>query len=177
MLIFIFALQLELVAIFSNTPVPIPVLIPSYKKKNYKSIAASKTMIEALEREDSGVLLLMLGRWEEGRQIIDSSDSLFQESFSAAASNITIEGEKAQIEMIDKRYKEFHSRFEKPIVGTNKEGDINWYFDEVHTDFLEVKAAINKLMSMNDETMYSTSSGLRGKANRAIMPAVVALTL
>ena len=30
---------------------------------NYKSIDASKIMLEALEREDSGILLLLSGKW------------------------------------------------------------------------------------------------------------------
>ena len=34
---------------------------------NYKSINAGKMMIEALEREDSAVLLLFSGKWQQGR--------------------------------------------------------------------------------------------------------------
>lgn len=144
-------------------------------EENYKSIAASKTMIEALEREDSGVLLLMLGKWDEGRKIISSGDSLFQEGFNIAASNITIENEQSYIDSINRRYKEYQNMLAKPIVGTTKEGDINWYFREVHTAFLKVKSAVNDLMDINDDTMYSTASGLRNKANRAVMPAIVAI--
>lgn len=67
---------------------------------NYKSIDASKTMIEALEREDSGVLLLILGKWEEGRNIIDDADKQFQKAFNIASNNLTIEGESDYIDKI-----------------------------------------------------------------------------
>ena len=44
---------------------------------NYKSVNASKEMIEALEREDSGILMLLLGQWDEGRYTLTSADSVF----------------------------------------------------------------------------------------------------
>jgi len=142
---------------------------------NYKSIAAAKSMTEALEREDSGVLLLILGKWEEGRGIIESADEQFQKEFSIAANNITIDGESSYIETIQKKYDIYKNNWVKPIVGTSKEGDINWYFENVHKSFLDVKHSVTQLMDLNDKTMYSTASSLRNKANRAIMPAVVAI--
>lgn len=63
----------------------------------------------------------------------------------------------------------------KPIVGTAKEGDINWYFENLHKSFLEVKSSAVDLMDLNDKTMFSTASNLRNKANRALMPAVIAI--
>lgn len=142
---------------------------------NYKSIDAAKSMTDALEREDSGVLLLILGKWEEGRGIIQSADEQFRKEFEIAANNITIEGENEYIETIQKKYDAYKSNWIKPIVGTSKEGDINWYFENVHKSFLDVKHSVTQLMDLNDKTMYSTASSLRNKANRAIMPAVVAI--
>ena len=56
---------------------------------NYRSIEASKTLLEALEREDSGVLLLLHGNWKEGREVIEYGDSLFNESINIVENNIT----------------------------------------------------------------------------------------
>jgi HAMP domain-containing protein len=134
-------------------------------EENYKSINAAKTMIEALEREDSGVLLLILGKWEEGRHIISSADSLFKIAHSIAANNITIPNEKNFIDVIRIRYNEYKGLWERPIVDTEKEGNLNWYFEDVHND----------LMTLNDSTMFKTSSDLKNKANRAIMPGIVAI--
>lgn len=142
---------------------------------NYKSIDASKTMIEALEREDSGVLLLILGKWEEGRKIIDEADKQFQHAFNIASNNLTIEGEGDYIKKIREDYIVFKEIWEKPIVGTSKEGDINWYFENAHQAFLDVKFSVNELMSINDRTMFSTASSLREQANRALMPAIIAI--
>ena len=61
---------------------------------NYRSIKATEMMTEALERQDSGILLLLLGKWEEGRRILDSADNLFEKGYQIAENNLTIPGER-----------------------------------------------------------------------------------
>ncbi|MBU0754679.1 MAG: hypothetical protein KJ645_06035, partial [Planctomycetes bacterium] len=95
--------------------------------ENYRSIHAAKTMLEALEREDSGLLFLLLGKWDEGRSIINSADGSFAESYEIAVNNITIQGEKELLETIRSSYDTFKSLWIEPIVGTKKEGDLSWY--------------------------------------------------
>jgi len=142
---------------------------------NYKSISAAKVMIEALEREDSAVLLLMLGRWDEGRSIMDSADDLFQKGYKIAEKNLTIEGEKSYVDDIRTKYDSYRSLWMKPIVGTKHERDLDWYSKEVHNTFLEVKVSVEKLMTLNDQVMYQTASNLKQRAHRAIMPGIVAI--
>lgn len=142
---------------------------------NYKSIDASKSMLEALEREDSGVLLLLLGKWEQGRGIINSANNQFLEAFEIAANNITIDDEEKYVKKIEDSYKAYKEILDKPIVGTSKEGNINWYQENVHNIFLDVKSNVNALMHLNDKTMFATASNLREQANRAVMPALIAI--
>ena len=61
--------------------------LPEILDDNYQSINASKVMMEALEREDSAILLLLLGKWEEGRNILNSADSLFNDKLLFAEKN------------------------------------------------------------------------------------------
>ena len=142
---------------------------------NYKSISAAKTMIEALEREDSAVLLLMLGRWDEGRSIMDSADNLFRQGYKIAEKNLTIQGEKSHVDDIRTKYDSYRNLWMKPIVGTKHERDLDWYSREVHNAFLEVKISVEKLMHLNDRVMYQTASNLKDRAHRAIMPGIVAI--
>lgn len=144
-------------------------------KENYQSINAAQTMLEALERQDSAILLLLLGKWEEGRSILLSGDSLFIKGFEIAQNNLTIRGEKAYTDTIAARYRVYKNLWEKPIVSTYKEGNLDWYFDEVHQQFLTTKAAVNELMWLNNDTMYQTASRVEERANRAIMPGIVAM--
>lgn len=143
---------------------------------NYKSINAAKTMIEDLEREDSGVLLLLLGRLKEGRSIIDPADISFQKGLQIAEGNITIPGEKTLVEEVKSKYIAYKGQWTRPIVGTRQERNIDWYFNnEVHHGFLDVKTSLERLMTMNDQTMYSTASDLKNRAHRAVMPGIVAI--
>ncbi|MEE4198371.1 MAG: hypothetical protein V2I54_12060 [Bacteroidales bacterium] len=142
---------------------------------NYKSIDASNTMLEALEREDSGILLLILGKWEEGRKTIQQADSMFYAGFTIAKNNITIPHEDQYVKDIETKYKAFKNKWVKPIVGTQKEGDLEWYYENHHKAFIEVKNAVKDLMVLNHHTMYNTGSDLKKRAQRAVMPGIVAI--
>lgn len=149
--------------------------VQSLLDDNYKSIEASRTMIEALEREDSGVLLLLLGHWDQGRKTLKEADKLFNEGFNYARNNLTIPGEGEYVEKIEKDYLLFKEVWEKPIVGTKTEGDFIWYYNNSHKQFLQVKESVKELMEMNQVTMYKTGSDLKNRSQRAVMPGIVAI--
>src|SRR6056297_1991208 len=111
---------------------------------NYRSIEASKSMLEALEREDSGVLLLLHGNWKEGRDVLRYGDSLFNSSFHVVQNNITEQNEEAYIDTIKKRYSRYKSLWERPIADTDKENNLNWYYSESHEEFNAVKKAVKE---------------------------------
>lgn len=143
--------------------------------ENYKSIDASSKMIEALEREDIGIILLVLGDWNKGRTTIREADSAFLYYLNIAQNNVTIEGEEKYIAKIRTSYTEYKNIWIKPIVGTSKEGDIKWYYENHHLAFSNVKQAVKELMILNQKKMYETGSELKNRTNKAIMPGVVAV--
>lgn len=142
---------------------------------NYQSIHAAKVMKEAVEREDSAILLLLLGKWKEGRSIMNSADSLFNEKLEFASMNCTISGEVEHLKKIKQKYSTFKNLWERPIVDTGKEGNINWYFSEVHPMFLSVKESVNELINLNDKIMYETALELKNRSQRSIIPGIVAI--
>ncbi len=142
---------------------------------NYQSIYASKIMKESLEREDSAILLLLHGKWEQGRSILSSADSLFINKLKFAENNITVPGEKEFLRQIIKDYAEYKKLWERPIVDTEREGNIDWYSGSVHKAFLKVKSSVNELISLNEKRMYQTATDLGDRSNRAIMPGIVAM--
>jgi methyl-accepting chemotaxis protein len=142
---------------------------------NYKSIEATGTMLEALEREDSGILLLLMGKWEEGRKVISEGDDLFNNGFLSAESNLTIPNENKYVEKIGVDYGSYKMTWERPIVGTEKEGNFDWYYNESHLAFLQVKRSVKQLMELNQEAMYRTGTELKNRAQRAVMPGIVAI--
>jgi hypothetical protein len=143
--------------------------------ENYKSIHAAKKMNEALEREDSAILLLLLGKWQEGRRILNSADSLYLSNFTFAAKNITVPGEAAHLDTIQSSYAAYKSLWKRPIVDTEREGNLDWYFRDVHLAFMKAKTAVDKLINLNDQIMYRTATEIKNRSSRAIMPGIVAI--
>ncbi len=75
--------------------------------ENYRSINAAKEMIEALEREDSAILTLLLGIKEEGKNILFKADSVFNRNLLIAENNITVSGEAEIVTRIKSTYSEY----------------------------------------------------------------------
>ena len=142
---------------------------------NYKTIEACKSMLEAVEREDSGVLLLVSGHWKEGRNILEAADSMFYSAIIIAKNNITEENEDKYIEKIEESYLEYKAKWETPIVGTNKENNISWYFTDLHAAFIAVKFELEALMTLNQDSMYKEATQLKEQVYRAMMPGIVAI--
>ena len=149
--------------------------LQSLIEDNYKTIKAAKEMSEALEREDSGVLLLMMGEWEHGRQILDSADNTFKQAFEIVKNNVTETGEDKYIVNIRNKYEDYKKEWLLPVVGTAKQNDIVWYKTNIHQKFLDTKKAVNDLMILNEESMHDTASKIKDKAHRAIMPGIVSI--
>lgn len=143
--------------------------------ENYKSINAADTMLQSLEREDSGILLLMLGNLEEGTKTINAADAAFNQGYQIASNNVTIPGEGNYIKQINEKYKAYKNMWRRPIVDTKREGDLSWYLSTVHVVFLDLKTSINALKVLNEQTLYHTASDLKNRANRAVMPGTVAI--
>lgn len=144
-------------------------------EENYKSINAAKTMLDALDRGDTAVLLLLMGRSEEGGTIMASADSLFEQGFRIASNNITIPGERANVDTIRSKYDNYKDLLLQSIRNSAGEGGLNLYFETMHSASEDVKAALNDLMSLNDAVMFRTASDLIHKTHRATMPGTVAI--
>lgn len=142
---------------------------------NYKSIDAAKLMIEALEREDSGILLVLSEKRNEGISIIEAADSSFTKAYEIAQNNITIPGEKEYVGAIKTAYDDYKTLLRQSMAGTTHAGDLNWYFQEVHASFMKTRLAVESLMTLNDQEMYHTASNVESRAYRATMPGVIAI--
>jgi hypothetical protein len=149
--------------------------VESLLDDNYKSIIAAKKMIEALERQDSGLLLLISGERGEGRKMIEKADAELLSALDVAKNNLTIPNESDFIEDIESKYKTYMSIWADAVENPSGDYDVAWYFNHGHPAFQDAKTAVDRLMALNDETMYRTASNLRGRMHRIIMPGIVAI--
>ncbi len=142
---------------------------------NYKTIEATQTMVDALEREDSGILLVILDEVDSGRDIIHRADSAFMAAFAIAKNNITEEGEDLYVARIDSLYNIYKNHWRKPIQNLHNQEEVLVYQRDMHQSFLDVKLAVTELMTLNQRSMFDEASILKDKSHRALMPGIVAI--
>lgn len=138
-------------------------------RENYNSIIAAEHMIDAIERQDSGALILLLGFEEGGRQFREN-ELKFLEWFSRAKDNITIEGEAGIIARINDGYQEFlidYSSLEARERVSGGEAN-DFYHSTLLKSFLSVRDACAELRQINEDTMVKASNNARAVAQRAV---------
>jgi len=143
--------------------------------ENYQSIAAVKKMIEALEREDSGILLFLSGERTEGRQMIEKADTVFLSALKTAEDSCTSVSESNIVENIGLKYETYKALWTDSLSGTAENYGRNWYFENSHAAFQAVKTSADDLMALNETTIYQTASALRNRMHRIIMPGIIAI--
>ena len=73
-------------------------------QENYLSTLAAENMINDIERQDSGVLLILLDFKELGFKELQDGEVSFLQWLGRAKDNITVPGEKEVLEAIEKHY-------------------------------------------------------------------------
>ncbi|MBN2243776.1 MAG: MCP four helix bundle domain-containing protein [Acidobacteria bacterium] len=149
--------------------------VQSLLDDNYKSIIAGKKMVEALERQDSGLLLWISGEREEGRKMMEKADAEFQSALSVAKNNLTLPNEADFVEDIESRYRTYGALQAVPLQNPSGNFDMAWYFSHGHPAFQAAKTSVDVLTALNDEAMYRTASNLKNRMRRITMPGIVAI--
>ncbi|TDO89279.1 signal transduction histidine kinase [Halanaerobium saccharolyticum] len=145
--------------------------------ENYRSIKASDSMVESIERQDSALLLLLRSTEDQGQEIFRRNEKEFYTWLARAEDNITIEGEGEILEQINEKYFSFVSKFDKFY---NADEDQRWeiYNQELLPLFNEIKSDIRELRELNRQAMVEAQRDANSRANQAIIYTIVlALTV
>ena len=147
----------------------------SILSENYKSILAAENMIDALERQDSAILLMLHGRSEEGLTQYRENEMTFMEWFGRAKDNITIAGEDSIIYQIEDEYRNYLVQFTiLKEVYDNEKTTINEIMNRLYEGLLLEKfhklydLCIN-LRELNQSTMFRTSDNAVRLARHAMI--------
>ena len=139
--------------------------------ENYRSILAAENMVDALERQDSGILLLFLGETRKGIAQFRENEAIFLGWLARAKDNITINGEAELVHSIETDYAGYRQRFsaltdlrdpDTPPLQTG------YYRETIYPLFARVREACSELRNLNEETMYAASVRAGNVARRAI---------
>lgn len=142
---------------------------------NYESVVFAKNMRDALEREDSAILLLLHHSSAKADSMLESADKNFVAALNNSRENITLEGENKVVEKISSDYDEFKLHWVNLKTGNVLNASLDWYNKNVHKYFLKVMNSIDELATLNNNALYNTSIDVREQARRALLPGIVAV--
>lgn len=129
-------------------------------RENFASILAAENMIDFIERQDSAVLLLLLGYEEEGRSQFRDNEVEFAGWLGRARDNITIGGEEKIIGDIDSGYRSYLATYSQisQLYPTNQQQAGEYYHETMLPQFQQVRDACLALREMNQKAMIEAST-------------------
>lgn len=146
---------------------------------NYKSINAVYNMLEAIERQDSAILIYINNDKQKGIDIFTDNNNVFVKWFDIERNNVTEVGEKELVSDIDSYYSGYMKSFLQLQEIRNSQGQepaMDFYNSTLTTDFTGLKQAMKELAALNETSMF------RGKAratedSQSSMYVIITLTV
>lgn len=147
----------------------------SILRENYRSIQAAEHMIDAIERQDSAILLYLLGYQEQGLKEFRENETAFLQWLGRARDNITVPGEKEIIDSIEQNYSQYLGEVVNLHLkgASDQRGAINLYHELILPLFRSTRDTCVKLREINHETMYAASN----RAGQLSLQAVLSMSV
>jgi PAS domain S-box-containing protein len=124
---------------------------------NYKSISAATSMMEAIERQDSTVLIYINVDSQKGKELFSSNTGEFLKWYAVDANNITEVGERELIDKIGTSYSSYSKLFIDlqeiySKYGIDKANE--FYNNKMLSDFNKTKEELMSLSLLNEKAMF-----------------------
>jgi len=145
-------------------------------QENYRSILAAENMIDAIERQDSATLLILLDDEATGTQQFRTNEIEFLQWLGRAKDNVTIPGEAEIIETLQQRYEQYLIRSSQlqQLTPAIEVDELEYYNETLLPIFQQVRQSSINLRELNQETMVAASQKTQQIADQAIVSMVVA---
>ncbi|MEL6786605.1 MAG: ATP-binding protein [Cyanobacteria bacterium J06607_15] len=143
-------------------------------EENYLSILAADKTIDALERQDSAVLLFLLESRELGSQQFQRNQIEFLKWLGRAEGNITIPEEAAIIEEIEQSYQSYLKTFSL-LQQQNKVATAD-YYDNMLPIFEQIRDRSDQLRNINQAAMEAASENAQEVSSQAVWSMAIAGT-
>lgn len=138
--------------------------------ENYRSILAAENMIEAIERQDSAVLLYLLGQESQAHELYSANESAFLSWLARAEDNVTETGEGeivAGLRPLYGRYLAAYDELRQVNQTSGVEAARQYYLSSVWPRVEEIRSAEQKLLQTNHEAMIRRRDLATEQARRA----------
>ena len=135
-------------------------------QENYNSIQAAENAIDAIERQDSAVLLYLLENRDRGSEQFRQNQITFLKWLGRAEGNITIPGEAEIVANIENNYRDYLTAFNQ-LQQQNDPTTTN-YYETILPIFEEIRESCVRLRIVNQETMEAASANAQEISQQAI---------
>lgn len=133
--------------------------IDSLMIANYKSINAAAKMTEALERQDSAVLIYISVDTDKGKELFSGNNEEFLKWFNTGANNLTEKGERELIENVKVSYSNYVKLFldlQEIRVQQGIEKANEFYNNKMMPNFINTKDELTQLSVLNEKAMFNS---------------------
>ncbi|MHB8061686.1 MAG: HAMP domain-containing sensor histidine kinase [Ruminiclostridium sp.] len=126
---------------------------------NYKSINSATKMMEAIERQDSAMLIYINVNTQKAKDLFTNNNEEFLKWFNVNANNVTEKGENEIVDTIRVSYTNYVKLFLdlQEILsqqGTDKANE--FYNTRMMPDFIEIKNELKQLSLLNEKAMFKS---------------------
>ena len=124
---------------------------------NYKSIQGATNMLEAIERQDSAVLIYINVDTQKGKDLFTENNEEFLKWYNVDYNNITETGEKELMDKIKKSYNHFVKLFfdlQEIRSSQDIESAADFYDTRMMPDFISTKNELKQLSFLNEKAMF-----------------------
>lgn len=138
---------------------------------NYRSIDAVSRMMEAIERQDSSVLIYIGVDKTQGIKMFTANESVFLGWFAVEKGNVTEKGERTVVEALDTDYGAYSNTMynlqDKMNIGVDEARD---YYQSVTTPLFEkIKDECKQIISINDQAMFAGKQRTTDSARQSMI--------
>ena len=141
-------------------------------KENYNSILAAENTIDALERQDSAILLFLLENRDRGSQQFQNNQIEFLKWLGRAEGNITIPGEAEIVASIESAYQNYLTAFFRLQQQNNPTTED--YYETIVPIVEQIRDRSDRLRNINQSAMEAASVNAQEISNQAIWSMAIA---
>jgi len=134
-------------------------------KENFESIDAAMGLQEALERQESALLVIMLEP-AVGNEALALAENAFERELARARSNITVKRERDIVDLIQQSHLAYRSARNQYLLEHPEQGTYAQYKESTSTLFQGAKAQVLSLIEINQQAMLDADRQARRSAMR-----------
>jgi len=144
-------------------------------RENYRSILAAEKMRDAIQRQESATVFLLVEDRPDVVERVSGSEQQFLLNLSRAKDNITIPGEEEALAEMDRAYAKYMFHFNRflQLPKTDTPAGLAYYRQNLQPEVATIQRACDQLLDLNHDTMVAGSERAHEVARAAVWSMLV----